>query len=142
MPFKNPVNLYKAQKRYRKRQRELLKDCVAKQKLKQDLTKKMILFAREFLQERQNYPIEAIPNCKYNLRRSKAFMIGSEDALKSAVKAICKDEDEYIRGTPNVSKIGVVQDLQISLLNETTGLVWEIVVALTEYDLNHLEELI
>lgn len=140
MPFKNRLKQLRYMRKHAKENRELLKTIKAKEKLKHDLTSKMISFARQFIQERRNYSIEAIPKFKGGMLLEKHFMIGDKEALKKATEAACNLEDELIRNSTNVKKIGVITDLQLSFLNDKVGVVWEKITPLTNQDLIFLKE--
>lgn len=140
MPFKDRLKQLRYMRWYSKEERQILKDCKAKQNLRENLTKKMIRFAREFIQERRNYPIEAIPNYKFGTRVDAMFMVDSEDSLKSAVQKLCKAEDDIIRNCSNIHTIGIIKDMHISLLDDEHGLVWERITPLTYKQLMHARE--
>lgn len=136
MPFKDRIKQLRYMRQRSKENRELLNAGKAREKLKQDLTRKMLLVARRVLQERQNYPIQPLRKYKSLLfgrcLLEKHFVIDSEWALKEATEAICRAEDELIRNTTGVKKIGIAYDLQISFLNDKVGVIWEIVKPLTK----------
>ena len=141
MPFKDRIKQLIYLRKYAKEERKLLKEFKTKQKLIHNLTQIMILHARNFLQERRKYPIEPMHNHRCGLTLEKAFMLDSEDALKAATEAVCNEEDAYIRRTKDVRKIGIVQDLQVLLLNDKVGLIRESIIPLNDYDLQNLSSL-
>jgi len=140
MPFKDRLKQLRYMRKRAKENRELLRIVKARERLKQDLTRKMISFARRVLEERRKYPIEPMPNFKGGLFLEQHFMIHDEEALKMATEAICKAEDDMIRSATNVVKIGVVTDLQLSFLNDECGVVWEKILPLSNKDLLYLQE--
>jgi len=141
MPFKERIKQLRYMRKHAKENRELLKQCKAKMKLTETLTKKMIKIARNTLQERRNYPVELVHNFKVGVTLQMAFVLNSEDALKSATEAICNEEDELIRKYESIRKIGIIHDLQLSLLNDKVGLIWEKITPLSEDDLLNLDTL-
>lgn len=55
--------------------------------------------------------------------------------MKTATQAICDAEDELIGKSKGVQKIGIIKDLQISLLNDKHGVICEKLKLLREDDL-------
>jgi len=127
MPFKDRLKQLLYMRKYSKEQRVLVSRCKEKEKLRRELLEKAVFFARQsdFLQGRRKYPIKVILDSKDGILLEQTFVLHSEDALKSATLAICKAEDELIANTKGIKKIGIMADLQISLLNDKHGIVWE-----------------
>lgn len=140
MPFKNRIKQLRYMREHAKKNRELLKLCKARMELTRTLNEKAICLARQHLEERRKYPIEIIPDSKpFSTSIFQIpFTLYSEGGLEKAVREICQAEDELIRNSKDVRKIGVINDLQVSLLNDKYAIVWEKVTTLTDEDIINL----
>lgn len=101
---------------------------------KKELTQKMIGWARQFLKERRKYSVEILPNSMGTGRLEQRFMIDDEETLKKATEAVCKAEDVLIRSKPDVVKIGIITDMQLSFIDDKYGVVWERITPITKAD--------